>query len=528
MTIFSKHNQLIFSALASLFVLSSLPSCQREPSPVDENLYLTDELIRVEAQGADMQTRGLLNSADLKKAGTTVKVYDYLTGFTGKMTVGQTTYDGTTTPVNVMYIDDAVTLGTDGGEDWKFDSFDWRWTRSGTHHFFGWLKEDKDGLTPASLLRDWNPEIDANNKLTIPSIALKSSSAQFDFSYSDKVSVASKDVNKNTTVTIPLNHLFSALALTIQNIGEDKVTIDSLTLEGIKNAKNAEVDYAGASPVVRYNSETWSTPLLADMSDKELVQNTKLDLYTGAAVSSTSNYILMWPQTADELEKAKFVFKYTMDGVYSTEPGHEDELQVITREISFNETGRFTDSAGHKLGLDAGKKYGINILFKGKTIELDLVVMPWDYQTFDLDYSNNSIAAKTNAANEGVMWLSYKNSSTGQYVSGDSNTRTVVMASGTDVKGVFFIESPHSGRWQLTMYPAEAAQYFTIEPSSGEITEELISSGGQVTFTVYPKGPVPSQQTVHFNLSFQFNGESQWRDGNSEFNRKDWKIVREP
>ena len=528
MTIFSKHNQLIFSALASLFVLSSLPSCQREPSPVDENLYLTDEPILIQAAGSDVQTRGLLNKADLPKVDSKVKVYDYLTGFSG--VIDRQKY----TNGNVMYIDDEVKCVTPGSEtnpegDWNFASgHNWRWTRTGTHNFFGWLKEDKDGLTPASLLSNWNPEIDANNKLTIPSIALKSSSAQFDFSYSDKVSVASKDVDKNTTVTIPLNHLFSALALTIQNIGEDKVTIKSLTLEGIKNTKNAEVDYAGSAPVVRYNTESVTTQLLADMAGKELAQNTKLDLYTGNAVSSTSNYILMWPQTANELKDAKFIFEYTMDGVYSTEPDHEGELQVIKREISFNETGRFTDSAGHELGLDAGKKYGINILFKGKTIELELVVMPWDYQTFDLDYSNNSIAAKTNAANEGVMWLSYKTSSTGQYVPGDRDTRTVVMASGTDVRGVFYIESPHSGRWQLTMYPAEAAQYFTIEPSSGEITDQLISSGGQVSFTVYPKGPVPSQQTVHFNLSFQFNGESQWRDGNSEFNRKDWKIVREP
>ena len=508
---------IIFSAVLAA-------SCERVETPMEEGV--TDELIRVEAQGSDMLTRGLLNSSDLKKAGTKVKVYDYLTGFKGIINGQQ--YDGTATGGNVMYIDDAVTLGTDGGEDWSFSQFDWRWTRTGTHNFYGWLTKDKDGLTPASLLNNWNPEIDANNKLTIPSIALTSSSAQFDFSYSDKVSVASKDVNKNTTVTIPLNHLFSALALTIQNIGEDKVTIKSLTLEGIKNTKNAEVDYAGSAPVVRYHTESVTTQLLADMAGKELAQNTKLDLYTGNAVSSTSNYILMWPQTANELKDAKFIFEYTMDGVYSTEPDHEDELQVIKREISFNETGRFTDSAGHELGLDAGKKYGINILFKGKTIELDLVVMPWDYQTFDLDYSNNSIAAKTNAANEGVMWLSYKTSSTAQYVPGDRDTRTVVMASGTDVRGVFYIESPHSGRWQLTMYPAEAAQYFTIEPSSGEITDQLISSGGQVVFTVYPKGPVPSQQTVHFNLSFQFNGESQWRDGNSEFNRKDWKIVREP
>ena len=271
------------------------------------------------------------------------------------------------------------------------------------------------------------------------------------------------------------------------------------------------------------------------MTDKDLSKNTKLDLYTGEAASSTPNHILMWPQTADEIKNAKFIFKYTMEGVYSTEDGHEDELQVITREIKFTETGRFVDGAGHELGLDAGKKYGINILFKGKTIELELIVMPWDYQTFDLDYSSSSISANNSNGipNEGVMWLYTWGYNTTHNVyewnPGDRDSRTVTMESGNNIRGIFYIGTPHYGRWQLTMYPAEAAHYFTVDPSSGQITEDMIKNkNGLVEFMVKPNGPVPSQQTVHFNLSFQFNGESQWRDGNSEFNRKDWKIVREP
>lgn len=518
----------IYFLMAIIFPAALAPSCERVETPPVEEEEQTGELIRIEAQGSDMRTRGLLGSNDLPQEGTTVKVYDYLTGFTGKIN-NQSYTNG-----SVMYIDDAVTYGADG--NWKFSNYDWRWTRTGTHHFYGWLTKDKDGLTPASLVSDWTPAIDASNKLTVPAITMDRQTTQFDFSYSDikSVDVAANGFDPTGTIELPLHHLFSALALTIQNVGEDEVTIKSITLEGINNRKSAEVNYAGSAPSVRYEAQTGATSFLANMTDKDLSRNTKLDLYTGEAASSTPNHILMWPQTADEIKNAKFIFEYTMAGVYSTEEGHQDELQVIERELKFTETGRFVDGANNGLGLDAGKKYAINILFKGKTIELELIVMPWDYQTFDIDYSSSSISANNanGVPNDGVMWL-YTwgldvEHNTHAWLPGDRDTRTVTMESGQNIKGSFYIGTPHSGRWQLTMYPAEAAQYFKIEPSSGQITEDLISNKGLVEFLVKPNGPVPSQQTVHFNLSFQFNGESQWRDGNSEFNRKDWKIVREP
>lgn len=500
--------------------LINFSACDREEVPVVEE---PGELIRVEASGTDPQTRGLLNKADLKKAGTKVKVYDYLTGFTGKID-NQSYTNG-----SVIYIDDSVTLGTDGGSDWKFSSFDWRWTRTGAHHFYGWLEHDsQSGMDIPS---GWATVSSDKKSLSVGPFALKADSPQFDFSYSDivTVDVEGDGFDPNGTIVLPLKHLFSSLAMTIENQGEDAVNIVSLELTGLNNSKSASINYSGTSQTVTYSTAGTATQLVSGVAGKSLTTGDKLDLYTGG---TASNPILMWPQTAAEVKTAVFNLSYSIAGVYKTEEGHESELEVFNRQLKLTDTGRFTDGGGNDLGLDAGKKYAINILFKGKTIDLKLIVMPWDYQTFDLDYSSSSIAAKTSALNEGVMWLSYwglkPTTNDMGWISGDRDTRTVVMASGTDVRGVFYIESPHSGRWQLSMYPAEAAQYFTIEPSSGEITQELIAAGGAVNFTVHPKGVVPSQQIVHFNLAFRFNGESQWRDGNSEFNRKDWKIVREP
>ena len=90
-----------------------------------------------------------------------------------------------------------------------------------------------------------------------------------------------------------------------------------------------------------------------------------------------------------------------------------------------------------------------------------------------------------------------------------------------------YIASPHNGKWSVTMYPAEAAKYFELTPSSGTITKEMILAGGKVEFKVTASTLVPAvTQTVHFNVSIYMGND--WHDANSEFNRKDWKLVREP
>ncbi len=239
----------------------------------------------------------------------------------------------------------------------------------------------------------------------------------------------------------------------------------------------------------------------------------------------------MWPQTPEELGAATIQVVYTIDEVY--DPEDDTRLQVFTKNLAISDTGYFVDGEGNNLGLDAGKRYYINLLFKAKSIDLTVKVMPWDFTEFDLDYSSNSISARSDTENDGVIWLytiGYdENHNELAPIAGNRN-RLISLASNEKIKGTFHIASPSNGQWQITTYPADAAQYYRVEPSSGEITKDLVEGDrhGLVEFYIYPNGPVPYQQTLHLNLSFRFNGESQWRDGNSEFNRKDWRIVREP
>ena len=502
--------------------LLAVAACHQERIPGEEEL---GEIIRIEAAGSDAVTRAMLGRAELKKAGTTVKVYDQLTGFTGS--IDGTAYED----ADVLYIDDAVVLATDGSDDWNFASgHNWRWTRTGTHNFYGWLTKDGDNLTPANL--PWTtsgsqPSM-SGEILTVPSITFTKESkaaGMFDFSYSDKVNITGTPTNG--TVELPLNHLFSALALTIQNSGDDAVNISSISLNGIKNRKSARVNYEGDSPVVSYPAAS-SEGSLIDSFTGTLASGTKVNLFNGQVITSSTtpnpDYILMWPQIPAELLGASFTIKYTYPGVM--DPDDPTKPLEFEATMPLAKAGNFNPLTGEP-GLEAGKKYVINLLFKGKTIDLTFRIIPWDFNKYDLDYSTNTIRANSDAAKEGVLWL-YAEQEDGTWKEGIRD-REITMESGRRVKGDFFIASPHSGQWQITTYPAEASQYFNITPSSGSIDDLYDEHGafnGAVEFMITPVGTVTSQVVLHFNVDIELNGV--WRNANSEFNRKDWKLYREP
>ena len=328
------------------------------------------------------------------------------------------------------------------------------------------------------------------------------------------------------------------MGVSIQNSGNDPVNIISVSFNGLKNNKSANIDFSGENTSVSMQNGNNDVQFLAALgSQMELNPGgTKIDLVTGQyidAASLTSTY-LMWPQTAAEIwaeDGLEFVVNYTIDEYY--DPENPEELEIFHKELKLKDSGRFGTETAPK-GIEAGHKYFLNLQFKAKAIELTLEVLPWYYTEFDLDYSSSSISANNanGIPNEGVMWLYTKSVDTGgniSWIPGNRDTREVVIDGDNEIRGIFYIGSPHNGQWQITTYPAEAAQYFRVEPNSGEITSDLVlNHQGLVEFFIYPNGPVDVQQTIWLNLAFRFNGENQWRDGNTEFNRKGWHVVREP
>jgi hypothetical protein len=91
------------------------------------------------------------------------------------------------------------------------------------------------------------------------------------------------------------------------------------------------------------------------------------------------------------------------------------------------------------------------------------------------------------------------------------------------MKGRFYIEAPSSGRWQVDAFPLSAAQYFIIRPNTAEIDVHSNNGMAEFTISVNPDLSPSVTQNLYFNISIYMNGD--WHDANSEFNRKNIKLV---
>lgn len=513
------------------------------------------DLIRIGATIADVpSTKALLNKADLR-GGTVnpeVKIYDDLTDFVGTITVGNQTYVGTATqPVNVNYINDTMVWSEGQGENatWNFNSgIAWRWTRTGIHHFYGWLTKDPAGLqnNGTGTAATFN---ESTKVLSVPAIIFTKDTPQFDFSYSD---IVTKDVNSgfsaDESVNLPLNHLFSAVALEVVNSTTDNAYISKLEIKNIKTAKKADVNFAvdGKKPKVTYLAETtqpdfaitWPSAATVDENYGHLIAEgtsinpTRLDVIGGSKLEEADapNFFMMWPQNKAELADATIEVEYYIAGVL--DENDPDKLAKKTKTLSLA-------TASGLESIEPGVKYAISLQFKEKTISLTLKPMPWIMDYMDIDYAASSILANANKDNEGVLWL-YKYDG-GAWKAG-SRDRQITMTGGNPIQGRFYILAPTSGKWQVTTFPAEAAQYFIIArkdsegnyvPSNSGVIEDLVDNDnvftGYVEFYVLPNPEhptLPATQYLNFNIDFMINGE--WRNGNTEFNRKNWTITREP
>ena len=514
-------NKTTYLILFTGLILSLLASsCQRE----EYGLVNKHIQFRIETAPA---TRGFVNSSTINSNGSTVRVYDYLTDFSGK-------FDNQTG--DLMYIDgeDLVYDGT--ASSWDFESGQlWQWTRTGTHHFFGILTEDHSenpALTSADLWDDSSTDIAFNSStrsFSIPTITFNTSTTQFDLCYSSWVQVVSASRTSNH-VTLPLKHAFMALAMNVYNTSEDQINLESVELTGFKNRKSATFAYGGTS--ISYDNED-EIPFLATWADtKELSKDKRYDLLTGNDISGTPapapNYILMWPQTADEVEGTNIVIHYTIENVW--DPDNPSQLLEYEKVLPLKNAG-LSDDQDNALPMNAGTRYNLVIQFKGKGVELTVIPMDWSMEYSSIDYATNSIVANSTKANEGVLWLYnwVRDDNNDRYIWVAGNRNREITLTNGKVQGRFYIESPTSGQWRITTYPADAAQYFKVEPSEGLIDDLYTDQGdfiGEVVFEVTPVDLVTVTTVVHFNIDIRINGT--WRNGNTEFNRKDWKLKREP
>jgi len=456
-------------------------------------------------------TKALLSSLDHDD--TVVKVYDYLSNFNGTIVVG-----GTTVTANQQegeyfqyFSDDLIYPGGDGA--WTYDSGNaYRWTRTGTHNFFGWLMDDagNTGMNYQDFFGE-DPDFDTDDMiLSIPSKTLTTSSPQFDFLYAPKYSVASGSAGYGQVVPLQFSHLFTALKITIQNVSSNKVVLKSVTSSGIYNTKSAEIDFKNNT--VSYDDQSAANFIPALAEEFTMEANPDGTLANASTYTLWDTHKIMWAQTGAELENATLLVTYD---IYD----NNNNPTEYTSTIQLNKI-RIGSTPITSTGFEGGKKYTLTLQFKNGSIDLFPYVAPWDYTEESWDYAANSIAALSGTEhNDGVLILSKDGVNGTNYTMEITNTSEIV-------DGDFYIAAPHHGRWQVSLYPAEAAQYFTLEPSSGNINEDFIVNNlGHVHFQIKASANTPEHTvTAYFNISIYMGNE--WHDANSEFNRKNWKIIR--
>lgn len=467
-----------------------------QPSVLKENI----EFSAVEVGS----TKAFLNNTTLKTSGNKLHVVDYLTDFTGTADwMGSDNH----------YINDEIVYS--GTTVWPYDSGRlYPWTVDGNHHFFSWLSYD--AITPLSAEDFCNPSYNPSTQvLSIPVLEMTPDTDQFDFMYSTVTAIDASARTVNTPVELQMQHLFTALSITLKNFSGNTILLKSVTLTGLKNKRSATVAFTSATPTVT-NANVSSTDIVLYTASDD-----PGDVYPhGDTVWELDPFFFMWPNSYVELSGAQ------INVVYYIVDSHDVVSNELTSHIVLDDQAIFQTNSE---GLDAGTKYSFMLQFKNSSIDLYTSILPWEYDAYDWDYSDHSISARGGSGyKDGVLVFYRKNPQTNEFTveptadewSGKTmrfSTRDEVMA------GKFYIEAPTSGRWQVTPYPLSAAQYFIVEPTSDEI--DVYTDNGKAEFTVRvnPDLTPSTTQTLYFDVAIYFNGE--WHDANSEFNRKNIKLV---
>lgn len=502
-----RRHSYIFGALLLLALLSS---CRRNEPDVPEPSPLTDVPIRLVSGGAE--TKAMLEgTAALDNNGTKTTIYDYLSNFEGTIKVdGGEPTEYTSSDV-FKYFSDVISYpGGDGA--WTYDSGNsYRWTRTGTHTFFGWMTADGASSITTQSFFGSAPSFDESTRvLSLPAKTIDTTTPQYDFLYSETKSV---DAAEAGTAPVPLlyKHLFSALKIQVQNVSTSTFVVTGIQTQYFYNTKAASIDFSDGS--VSYTGST-AANIVPTVSNQTMAPNANFYLWG-------DQYTLVWPQTPGEIQDAKIKVTYYLP---------DDPENVFDVYIELNKVrvgGRpLTDT-----GLEAGKKYSFILQFKDSSIDLDIHVLDWYYSEDERTFEDASVAANSEAPYDGVLWLYHEDGTT---ISKDVDRKMTMVNSQEVIRGSFYLYTPHSGRWQVSIFPMDAAQYFVVEPNSGDITPDMFEDSdsrnwGYVEFHVRANPDIAAPtavQTAHFTVSVYFGNE--WHDANSEFNRKDFRLVRNP
>ena len=529
---------------ASALLLAALVlSCNK--NQVEDPVYSNEEIVLDAAPDA---TKGFLSTDGLKVTGTQFQMFDYLSGYNGTLTDGNGTMHSS--GEEFKYFENTLTFKQDATNwQWLFGDVanptSYRWTRTGIHHFYGWLLEDKTSTDPdagnlksSTFFSTYTP---GTKSLTVAK-DFTAAGPQYDFLYSDVVPVDVINDGIPSHVDIPMKHLFGALGVLVQNTSKVDVIVYSVRLLNFPNSHSevltwdmaSGVTLAGGNPTASGSAGDavfWPNKFGSGVTLKAITDpngGKTYDAYTGAEMGENLSYRMCWPMTQVALKPT--ITGTTAEGnpEFSNDSPIVEVVAKVGTLASTTYKMRFPNADDDKPAITAGKKTQLNISFADKQIQLSFKTLPWDYEEFPMSYENDAVSATQLKFIEGSYTPGGKLT--------DANGKHDVIqltASSTPAwvaRGKFSVYTPVNGRLSVGLsgdidsfivtlesgdtYTGTGNDYILIDPSR---------DGGAITLGVRPRG-VPSSGKKLF-LHFAVTNHNRDTDADSEINRDNYVIT---
>lgn len=457
-------------------VLAVLPSCSRD-------VYSPHSAKEPISFGVP-QSKALLDNSSLLTDGNILRINDVLTDYTDP----KGAYISKT-----VYFEDLFQYSAG---DWlrNSDRGHYYWTQGGRHKFFGWTRQIL-GSDVTGLLSDYSLGTSENPaRLWIGPTVLNTASPQDDFLYTD---VYFRDLNTNpndySQVPLTFYHLFSALGINIENNTSTPLTINSLSITGLRNKSTENILFNDSGVTISYNPLESDGDFIAHnvtgnipaRSASESVHH--LDAMSLELDSQSSSTRFIWPQTLSLSTPMQITLGYTSG-------------------TSAPSTKSYTLSSGV---FKSGGRHRLNLRFNGENaaITAALVPLPWDYESGTLDLEVRGVGLSFDASRYNVS---------------ASNVLTV-RTSDSEIRGNFTPTAPQLGTWFVGI--EGESEYFSISPTTG------IIDGESVELVLTPKTvdaeghPLDRHSEHSITLHFGILSGSMQADATEIFNPRNYTIL---
>ena len=379
--------------------------------------------------------------------------------------------------------------------DKKVEAPEWKNTLDYT--FFAWLAKDKNDNTPATFFSGTDAfkyskaSTDASGAPTPATLSIAAKQmpfdgSGFDFCYSDVVfreHSASAQSFDYSPVNLKLNHLFTAFALSASNNTGSTITIKSVKLYGLKDKKSAKIEFdkddvtseGSTKKVTKVTLNDAACTFSTTPGYKEMITNSggvvlasteSMANIIGTPSASDNMPILMWPQTAEELDAD--ISSATKTGTY---------LEIVYKKGTGSDKTCYLELPSTSGSWEAGKCYSMDLAFFETTVKIKLSVGPWDF--VEKSYNYNSVPA---LGSNGFK-LSMTNT-----VAADSKD---AVADATPVKITFALDTPKGATWLASVTNTDAFEIYTLDGTGAENPAygiiENASTGLPATCTFYVK-----------------------------------------